>query len=372
MLGHRIGLVPTVLVIVLATAACGGSGGPVRLTRSSEIPWLEVRSTSGYNWSAAVKAMPAEVDRIDRVLRNRSVYRQPGFGFGHLMLGSGALYSYHAHASPEAYHVLSGEAEWSVDGETRRVGPGTTIHHAPYADHRWVTVSEEPLRVVWAQWAPDGDRSGLIADGVRRRGGSTTGDFFEHERRSSSVLPTKLAVPVGPVAPGTILDEMRRKRLEARQAEPARPPVRTFVDSFGIPWNTDQPGVRWRAVFGTPDFEWGHVEIRGPGQRELPASSAPWLLHVLSGEARVRIADGGDLRVSAGASVVLRPGEALEIEFEPAGNGDWDGVPLLRALFARWAPNGDPSYWARDYFLVEPMPEPPAGASLPKDAAFFP
>ena len=93
---------------------------------------------------------------------------------------------------------------------------------------------------------------------------------------------------------------------------------------------------------------------------------------MLSGEARVRIADGGDLRVSAGASVVLRPGETLEVEFEPAGRDDWDGVPPLRALFARWAPNGDRSYPARDSFLVEPMPEPPAGASLPKDVSFFP
>ncbi|MCR9096819.1 MAG: dimethylsulfonioproprionate lyase family protein [bacterium] len=367
-----LGLRPIFMAAALAAAACAGSEGPVRLTHSSETPWVELRSARGYNGSAAVKAMPTEVERIDRVLRNRAVYREPGFGFGHLMLGSGALYPYHAHAAPEAYHVLSGVAEWSVDGETRRVGPGTTIYHAPYADHRWVTVSEEPLRVVWAQWVPDGDRSGLIADAVRRRGGSTTGNFFEGERRSVSLLPTKLAAPVADVPPGTVLDEMRRKRLEARHVEPSRPAVRIFVDSFGIPWNTEQDGVRWRAVFGTPDLEWGHVEIRGPGQRELPASSAPWLLHVLSGEARVRIADGGDLRVSAGSSVVVRPGEPLEVEFESEDRDAWDQVPPLRALFTRWAPDGDMSYWARDYFLVEPMPEPPAEATLPKDVSFFP
>lgn len=341
-------------------------------TRSRDIPWVEVRTASGYNWSAVVKAIPREVDRIDRVLRNRAVYREPGFAFGHLMLGAGALYPYHAHASPEAYHVVSGEAEWSVDGETRHVGPGTTIYHAPYADHRWVTVSEEPVRVVWAQWVPDGDRSGLIADAVRRRGGSTTGDFFEGERRSRSILPTKVVAPIGEAAPGTLIDTMRRKRLEARTTEPSRPPVRPFVDSFGIPWNTEQAGVRWRAVFGTPDLEWGHIEIHGPGQREVPASAAPWLLHVLSGTARVRIAEGDDLRVSPGSSVVVRPGETLEVEFETEDRDAWDAVPPLRGLFTRWAPDGDMSYWARDYFLVEPMPEPPEEATLPKDAAFFP
>lgn len=369
MLALRLRLV--LFVLVLGAIACAGSDGPVQLTRGSEVPWDAVRTANGANWSAAVKAMPTEIARIDRVLRKRAVYREPGFRFGHLMLGAGALYPYHSHAAPEAYHVLSGEAEWSVDGETRRVGPGTTIYHAPYTDHRWVTVSDEPLRVVWAQWAPDGDRSGLIADTVLRRGGSTTGDFFEGERRSSPVLPTKLVVPVGQAASGTIIEEMRRKRLEARQAEPSRPPVRIFVDSFGIPWNTAQAGVRWRAVFGTPDFEWGQVEIRGPGQRELPASAAPWLLHVLSGEARVRIGEGGDLRVSAGSSVVLRPGEPLEVEFEAGGRDEWSTVPPLRALFVRWAPDGDMRYWARDFFLVEPTPEPPPSAALPKDVPFF-
>ena len=127
------------LVLALLLAACVSGEGPIRITHSPEIPWVEVRTALGYNWSEAVNALPDEVDRIDRVLRNRAVYREPGFSFGHLMLGSGALYPYHAHASPEAYHVISGEAEWSVDGETRRVGPGTTIYHAPYADHRWVT-----------------------------------------------------------------------------------------------------------------------------------------------------------------------------------------------------------------------------------------
>ena len=356
----------------LANAACAGPQGPVQLTRSQDIPWVELQTARGYNWSEAVQSLPDEVEWIDRVLRNRAVYREPGFAFGHLMLGAGALYPYHAHASPEAYHVVSGEAEWSVDGETRHVVPGTTIYHAPYADHRWVTVSEEPLRVIWAQWVPDGDRSGLISDAVLRKTGSTTGDFLDGERRSYSVLPTKVAAPFGEAPSGSIVDIMRRGRLEARTAEPPRPPVRAFVDSFGIPWNTEQDGVRWRAVFGTADLEWGHIEIRGPGQRELLASSVPWLLHLVSGEARVRIADGEDLQVSAGASVVVRVGEAVEVEFEAEDRDHWDAVPPLRGIFTRWAPDGDMSYWARDYFLVEPMPEPPARATLPRDVSFFP
>lgn len=361
-----------ILALVLAGLSGCAGGGPVRVTDARSIPWVDLRSEPDFHSGRPVDALPVEVARLDRVLRTRTLYREPGIAFGHLMLGPGALYPYHAHAMPEAYHVLSGEAEWTVDGETRRVGPGTTIYHAPYADHRWVTVSSQPLRVVWAQWAPDGDRSGLVADSVRRRGGSTTGAFFDAEQRSRAVLPTQLVAPVVEAVPGTVVDSMRRERLAARAAEPSRPPIREFVDSFGVPWNTEQAGVRWRAVFGTPDFEWGHVEIRGPGQRELPPSAAPWMLHVLSGRARARIADGGDLPVAAGTTLIVRPGEPLEVEFD-AGTGEvWQDAAPLRGIFLRWAPEGDPDYWARDYFLVEPMPSPPAGSALDRGTAFFP
>ena len=67
----------------------------------------------------------------------------------------------------------------------------------------------------------------------------------------------------------------------------------------------------------------------------------------------------------------MRPGESLEIEFEAADADAWDAVPPLRGVFTRWAPDGDMSYWARDYFLVEPMPEPPPAAALAKDEPFF-
>ena len=324
--------------------------------------------------------MREALERIDRVLRHRSVYREEGFGFGHLMLAPGALYPYHAHASPEAYHVLSGIAEWSVDGETRRVGPGTTIYNAPYADHRMRTVSNEPLRVVWAQWAPDGNHTGMLSDAVRRRGASSTGRFFEKEVRSISILPTKLAAPIGETEPGGVFDVIKNARAAARAREAARPAIRAFVDSVGIPWNTKLPGVRWRAVFGTPDFEWGHVEIGGPGTRAIPESAVTWLLHVLSGEAEIEVEGDDTVVARAGTTVVIQPGESVDVRFADAERGGWDQESGLRALWVRWAPDGDLGYWARDYFVIEPMPMPmpipramwPADASLGKDEAFFP
>jgi len=370
--GSAFSIASVLLLLTLVGLGCASAGPErIRSTQSDETSWVEVRTATGFNWSEAVTLMPDAVDRIDRVLRNRAVYRQEGFGFGHLMLGPGALYPYHSHSSPEAYHVLSGVAEWSVDGETRRVGPGTTIYHAPYADHRWTTVSEEPLRVVWAQWVPDGDRAGMVSDAVRRRGASSTGAFFTGETRSTSILPTKLAAPVGETVPGSIFDDMKAARSRARAREGARPPIRAFVDSVGVPWNTELPGLRWRAVFGTPDLEWGHVEIRGPGTRKIPASAVPWLLHVLSGDARIEAGGDDAVDARAGTSVVIQPGEGVEVRFEEAPDGGWDEVAPLRAFWVRWTPAGDLGYWARDYFLVEPMPEPPPGATLPKDVPFF-
>lgn len=57
------------------------------------------------------------------------------------------------------YHVLSGTTEWTVDGQTKIVGPGGTVHMKPNAAHRIRVVSEDPLRALWAQWAPGGDQS---------------------------------------------------------------------------------------------------------------------------------------------------------------------------------------------------------------------
>jgi quercetin dioxygenase-like cupin family protein len=358
------------LVAVSACASAPSSVAP-RLTQADETPWVELRRTEGSGWSAAAATMSADLRRLEHALRNRTVHRGEGFAFGQLMLGPGALHPYHSHGAPEAYHVLSGEAEWSVDGETRRVGPGTTIYHAPWADHRWVTVSPEPLRVLWAQWAPDGDRSGLVADGLSRRGGSTTGTFLEGERRSRIVVPIDLAVPVREPEPGSVIDEMRRARLAARRAEPKRPPIRTFVDSVGVPWNTEHPGVRWRMVFVTPDLEWGHLIVRGPGQREVPAGAAPSLLHVLSGRAAVRVADGPDLPARPGTTIAIQPGEFFEVEFASA-RGQGAPAEPLRAVWVRWAPGAEPSDPTRGDLLVEPPTDPPIGAALPRDVPFFP
>lgn len=341
-----------------------------RVTHSRALPWADFRSVLlAEGWPpTAVDEIRYEVKRLDRVLRKRTVHRGEEIELGHLMLASGALYPYHSHAAPEVHLVVAGEAEWTADGETRRVGPGSSIYHAPYSEHRWVTTSPDPLRTVYARWLPDGERAGLLKDGLRRRGGSSTGAFFPGERRSRTVLPTQLVVPIERPRGGGPLDEMREARLAARAGEPKRAIVRTFFDSVGIPWNTETPGLRWRLVVALADFEWGELEIERPerrgARRTLAPSGVPGLFHVLAGRARLRVEGERWSEVSAGTSFAFRSGEPLEVEFDDEGE-------TLRALWLRWAPEGDRSYRARDFFLTEPVPASERGIGLPADPDFF-
>ncbi len=92
---------------------------------------------------------------------------------------------------------------------------------------------------------------------------------------------------------------------------------------------------------------------------------------MISGEARLRPGDADEIGGRAGTSVVVWPGESIEIEFSTAGGEAIPNAEPIRAVWVRWSPEPDLSYWGRDYFLVEEMPEPPPSAELPKDIPFF-
>lgn len=72
--------------------------------------------------------------------------------FGEAEWAPGAIYIGHKHPAPEIYYVVSGEAEWTIDGETFRATPGTAIYTKPGAVHRMVNVGEEILKTVWIWW----------------------------------------------------------------------------------------------------------------------------------------------------------------------------------------------------------------------------
>ncbi len=74
--------------------------------------------------------------------------------FGEAEWAPGAIYVGHKHPSPEIYYVVTGEAEWTVDGKTFKATPGTAIYTKPNAVHRMVNTGTGILKTVWMWWGP--------------------------------------------------------------------------------------------------------------------------------------------------------------------------------------------------------------------------
>ena len=79
-------------------------------------------------------------------VRGKNVY------FGEAEWAPGAIYVGHKHPAPEIYYVISGEAEWTIDGKTFRATAGTAVYTKPNAVHRMVNVGDGVLRTVWMWW----------------------------------------------------------------------------------------------------------------------------------------------------------------------------------------------------------------------------
>jgi len=72
--------------------------------------------------------------------------------FGEAEWAPGAIYVGHIHPAPEIYYVISGEAEWTVDGKTFKATAGTAIYAKPNAVHRIVNIGDGILKTVWVWW----------------------------------------------------------------------------------------------------------------------------------------------------------------------------------------------------------------------------
>ena len=363
---------------------------------AEKVPWVDITNAEGFNWSEAVKKLKDETAVIDKVLRNKSVYRTKALILGNLIIGSGATYPYHGHASPEFYYILSGEGELSVDGVTSRVYPGVTVYHKPYADHRMVTIGNEPLRTIWAQWAPNGDRKVLgkgyaMSAQIPKFPASAelnrNSKFLKGER-PAELVPGRLASPVFDPVPGTYVDELSQKYKVARTKEHASTSedytFPQFNSSTEKPWLnlTTTQDIIWRELrnvipnqiarlnqimlvkttFSTKDIFSGHFMF-GPGATYPKHSrSAPMLFHILGGTASWTV---GGKTIDAGPGTIVFAAPGVEQSLTVTSQEP------LRALWIQWAPNGDMSYMGRDYFFLEPVIPQPRSASIAKDIKMF-
>lgn len=86
--------------------------------------------------------------------------------FGISEWAPGAIYIGHKHPQSEIYYIISGEGEWTVDGKTIRVKPGTAVFTRANTVHRMVNTGDEVLQGIWFLWPPNGDTSLLSQMGT--------------------------------------------------------------------------------------------------------------------------------------------------------------------------------------------------------------
>jgi quercetin dioxygenase-like cupin family protein len=74
--------------------------------------------------------------------------RSHDLSVGLYRLAAGAKDPQTPHTEDEAYYVISGQARIQVAGETRSVGPGSTIFVAADVEHRFVDITEDLVVLV--------------------------------------------------------------------------------------------------------------------------------------------------------------------------------------------------------------------------------
>ena len=139
-------LVWAVSVIVVATNCTNAQADSEPYVTATDVEWIA--PSEDYSGAAFAKAFRYRtlVGGEHAPVQGHNVL------FGEAEFAPGAVYVGHNHPSPEIYYVVSGEAEWTVDGETFRAPPGTTIYAKPYAVHRMTNVGNSVLKTVWMWW----------------------------------------------------------------------------------------------------------------------------------------------------------------------------------------------------------------------------
>ncbi|MBT8078564.1 MAG: cupin domain-containing protein [Gammaproteobacteria bacterium] len=136
-----------------------------------DVPWPALDEVPEDQIPEELRAQAADFRRLSEVMRWKTLIGTGGrFGeglpdrdmhFGIGEIGPGAIYPRHRHPTPELYYFISGSARWVVDGEEFVAEPGSAVYMKPFAVHRMEVTSDESAVVVWADWAPDCDRSTL-------------------------------------------------------------------------------------------------------------------------------------------------------------------------------------------------------------------
>lgn len=133
-----------------------------------DLPWPELVAIDEANIAPELLARSQEFQRMGEIMRWKTLVGtggrfgealpDPDIGFGIGEIGPGGIYPAHRHPCPELYYFVSGRARWNVDGEEFIAEPGSTVYMKPNAIHSLEIISAEKAVIVWADWAPNGDK----------------------------------------------------------------------------------------------------------------------------------------------------------------------------------------------------------------------
>ena len=162
-----------VAVAIMLPLAGQGDSDLTSLVHLNErdVPWPVRENVADDQIPEEMRQRQAEFVRLSEVMRWKTLIGTGGrFGealpdrdmhFGIGEIGPGAIYPEHKHPTPELYYFISGSATWNVDGETFHAEPGSAVYMKPWAVHSMEVTSNERAVVVWADWAPNCDRTTL-------------------------------------------------------------------------------------------------------------------------------------------------------------------------------------------------------------------
>ncbi len=148
---------------------------------SYQQPWTPVDQVFKFDWEQLEENA---LTNLSKVVKTRLIFDNLDLKVVELAIASGSILPTHAQATPSVYHILGGEAEVWSNEEIAKVAPGTSITFDSYDKKKVKVTSEEPLKILWFSWAPEGDKSYLES------GYYLTGSNL-HIQPIQAVLPNK-------------------------------------------------------------------------------------------------------------------------------------------------------------------------------------
>jgi len=125
---------------------------------SHQQPWTPINEVFKFDWEQLGNEALAN---LSKVIKTRLIFDNLDLKVVELAIAAGGILPQHAQATPSVFHILGGEAEVWSNEEVAKVAAGTSITFDSYAKKRVKVTSNEPLKILWFSWAPEGDKSYL-------------------------------------------------------------------------------------------------------------------------------------------------------------------------------------------------------------------